>query len=72
MKTIKEMLELTKFEDAAQANEFMSTISNLLENPALLEWAKATDTNFATNTHDKLCEAYQAFDDFYNEVLDAC
>lgn len=72
MKTIKEMLELTKFEDAAQANEFMSIISNLLENPALVEWAKATDTNYEANTYGKLCEAYQAFDDFYNEVLDAC
>lgn len=72
MKTIKELLSLTKFEDAAQANEFMSIISNLLENQALAEWSKSTDTNFDVETHAKLVDAYQAFDDFYNEVLDAC
>lgn len=72
MKTIQEMLAITKFEDAAQANEFMSAIANLLESPALIEWAKVTDTNFETNTHEKLVEANQAFDDFYNEILEAC
>lgn len=72
MKTIKELLAMKEFEDSVEATEFMANMLALLECPAIVAWAKATDSNFATNTFDKLCESHQAFDDFYEEMENAC
>ena len=69
---IKQLLALKKFEDSVQATEFMANVLALLECPAIVEWSKSTDTNFGTKTFDKLCESYQAFDDFYEEMENAC
>lgn len=69
---IKQLLALKKFEDSVQATEFMADVLALLECPAIVEWAKSTDTNFGTSTFDKLCESHQAFDDFYEEMENAC
>ncbi|MNN76826.1 hypothetical protein D3C81_1932390 [compost metagenome] len=47
-------------------------ISKLLECPAMQTWAKITDTNFNTNTFEKLTEVNQVYDEFFEEMDSAC
>lgn len=69
---VNKILALKEFEDSAQATEVLVLISQLLECPAVQAWAKITDTNFNTNTFEKLAEVNQVYDEFFEEMDSAC
>ncbi|MNE03051.1 hypothetical protein D3C80_955400 [compost metagenome] len=72
MMDVNKILALKEFEDSAQATEVLVLISKLLECPAMQTWAKITDTNFNTNTFEKLTEVNQVYDEFFEEMDSAC
>ena len=46
----------------------MQRINDMLSSPVLYKWAKITDTNFDTNTQDKLQKLNDAFSVFMAEM----
>ena len=57
MGRIKDM----EFEDSAEATDFMETLDGMLNDPRLLNWVQATDSNYGTNTIENLDDAQTAY-----------
>lgn len=65
------LTEVKKFQDSTDATEFMFKINDMLQEKALLDWAKETDSNFSTRTVDKLKKASAAYNKFLEEMMEA-
>ena len=60
-----------RFNDSSQANSYMSSINQVINSPALEDWARATDDNYDTDSAKKLKQAQIWFKKFVEEIQNA-
>ena len=58
----------TKFEDSADATDYIFGLAHQMKSKAMTDLAKLTDHNFGTKCELKLKTAINAFDEYCNEL----
>ncbi len=67
MGRIKDM----EFEDSAEATDFMEKLDGMLNDPRLLNWVEATDSNYGTNIAPSLDDAQTAYSALMRAMYEA-